>query len=259
MNPLRKLLSIGTAAALLALAAMPPAASLAKPKKPKPAATKPNQAVAREIAALERTANALSGEVAALTARTATLEGAPRPRTEVSTTGTPTPAPPVPASGDFSGSFPDPKLKPHAVGVDQIAEGAIDGGQVIDNSILGFSIASKTLLGGDIGALNGSDFSSAVSPRTLEDVTYLEGQKDVFELGRPEGQTLSLSTTCPNRIVSGGWRAGGSSVGIEIMASVPAFFENGRSPERDWIVAAREQLPEQSKRSTFAAHGLCLR
>ena len=43
------------------------------------------------------------------------------------------------------------------------------------------------------------------------------------------------------------------------MESVPAFFTNGQSPEHDWIVAAREQLPEQEKRSDFAAHGLCLR
>jgi hypothetical protein len=253
MKPLQKLLTIGAAAALLALAAAPAAPAAAKKPKLAGAGAK----VAREIAELERTANALSGEVAALAARTATLEGAPRPRTEVSTAGTPTPAPPAPAGGDFGGSFPDPTLLPETVGVDQLAEGSVDGSQVIDGTVIG-AIAPKSILGYSVGRLSAEDFSTAVNARTLEDLTYLEGQRNVFELGRPDGQTLTLNTTCPNRIFTGGWKLGGSSYGIEVMASVPAFFANGQSPERDWTVVAREQLPEQEKRSTFGAQGLCL-
>jgi hypothetical protein len=262
MNPWKKSLTAGLAVALLALVAAASASALAKKPKPKPTpAPGPTAAkVAGEIAELERTASALGAEVAALSARTATLEGEPPARTEVTTTASPTPAPPAPAGGDFSGSFPDPKLRPKTVGLAQLADGSVDGGQVVDGSILGATaIAPHSILGDDIGPLSAADFSTAVSARTLEDLTYIEGQRDVFELGRDDGQTLSLSTSCPDRIISGGWRAGGSSYGIEIMASVPAFFEGGKSPERDWIVAAREQLPHQSVRSTFAAHGLCLR
>jgi hypothetical protein len=249
MNPLKKSLSFAATVALLALVAAPANAESG------PSAAK----VAGEIAELERTAGALSSEVAALSARTATLEGGPPPRTEVPTTGTPIPAPPSPAGGDFSGTFPDPQLRPRTVGVDQLADGSVDGSQVVDGSILGGAIALKSIQTSDIGSLDASDYSVAVNARTLEDLTYLEGQRYVFELGRDDGQTLSLSTTCPDRIFSGGWKVGGSSYGIEIMASVPAFFENGQSPERDWIVDAREQLPHQSLRTTFATQGLCLR
>jgi hypothetical protein len=261
MNRMKKTLSVAVTAALLALVAAAPASALTKKPKPKPAPQAgPTAAkVAGEIAELERTAGALSSEVAALSARTATLEAVPPARTEASTTGTPTPAPPAPAGGDFSGSFPDPRLKPKTVGADQLAEESVDGGQVVDGSILYSAIAPESITDDDLAPLSGVDYSVAVNARTLENFTYLEGQRDVFELGRDNGQTLSLGTSCPDRIMAGGWREGGSSYGIEIMASVPAFFENGQSPERDWIVAAREQLPHQSVRSTFAASGLCLR
>jgi hypothetical protein len=252
----RAALAAALAVAMLALGAAPPSASAARKPKPTKAATK----IAREIVELERTTNILSGEIAGLTARTATLEGAPPAQTVVPNPGTPTPAPPAPAGGDFGGSFPDPELLPKTVGADQLVESSIDGSQVIPGSMLGRSaIQGASLVNGVVGVLEEADFGSAANDRTLVSRNYREGGHFPFELGSPEEQTLSLGADCPARIVTGGWKLSPGFERDEVMASVPAFFGGGSSPERNWTVTVHEENTEVSVRNIFTAEGLCLR
>jgi hypothetical protein len=243
------------AAALLALGAPLPAASAAKKPKPNKAAAK----IAREIVELERSTNVISGEVAALSARTATLEGAPVAQTVIPTAATPIPAPPAPAGGDLSGTFPDPKLLPKTVGTAQLAESSVDSSQVIDGSILGTSALVPESIGGNtLGALSGADYSSAASSRTLGGTKYVDGEFSFYELGRDDGETLSLNINCPSRILEGGWNLHPGTSTQEVMASVPAFFAGGKGPERDWIVSAREQTRNATARQILYSEGLCL-
>jgi hypothetical protein len=247
-------LRLALAALALPLLAAPPATAIAKPPKPAPASAK----LAREIAGLERTAAALSGEVAALTARTATLEAAPRARTVTPTT-TPTPAPPAPAGGDLGGAFPDPHLLPKTVGADQLADESVDGAQVIDGSLVGDSALKMESLGGTpIGTLAEEDFASAavIAHKTLKERYYLEGLRTVTELGAREGQLLTLSAHCPTRLASGGWKLVPGTNSMRIMESVPTFLTGSTSPEHDWIVAAYEPY-STDVRSIFTASGLC--
>jgi hypothetical protein len=256
MNHLPKArLTLVAAAALLVLGAPLPAASAAKKSKPNKAAAK----IAREIVELERSTNVISGEVAALSARTSTLEGAPAGQTVIPTTATPIPAPPSPAGGAFSGAFPNPKLLPKTVGTAQLTENSVDSSQVLDGSILGTSaLAPESISDNRLGVLSAADFTSAVSSRTLSGTKYVDGERYVFELGRPDGLTLSLNISCPDRILEGGWNLHPGTSAQEIMASVPAFFGGGKSPERDWIVTAREQTRNATARQIFYSEGLCL-
>jgi hypothetical protein len=240
-------------AALLLLVGAAPAMA-AKATKDAKASAK----IARQIASLERTANALSGEIAALTARAATLDATLHPEIVVAPASPPTPAPGAPAGGDLTGSFPDPQLRPATVGSLQLGEGSVDSAKVADGAIQPTAIARGAIGGGVLGTLDESDFASAIGGLTLARRNYQPGQSELFELGVPHEQTLTLSAHCPGRVLSGGWKLVPGELGAEIMASVPAFLGGGQSTENDWVVTVHEQFSNTTIRNRLDTSGLCI-
>lgn len=236
-----------------ALLAAIPATAAAKPK-----AAKPNAALAKQIAALERTTNTLSGEIAVLTAQASTLEGRVHAPPPPAIAGPPTPAPEAPAGGDFSGSFPAPKLNPGTVGAPELGEGSVTSDKVIDGSVRPSAIVDHAIGSNLIGLLRVEDFGAAVSGTTLARRQYMVGESQLFELGVPHEQTLTLSSHCVGRVVSGGWKLVPGEFGAEVMASVPAFVSGGKSTEHDWTVTVHEQFTNTTIRNRMDTSGLCI-
>jgi hypothetical protein len=254
---LRPTYLLGVLATLALLAAAAPAAAASKaPATKKP--PKPNAAIAQQIAALERATNTLSGEVALLTAQAATLEGTVTAPPAPALTGVPTPAPPLPAGGDFSGSFPDPALKPGTVGALEFGEGSVTSDKVVDGSVRSSAIMDGAITGNLLGVLREEDFGVALTGDTLIRRQYGSGESQLFELGVPHEQTLTLSTHCPGRTISGGWKLVPGEFGAEVMASVPAFVSGGKSTEHDWNVTVHEQFTNTTIRNRMDASGLCI-
>jgi hypothetical protein len=224
--------------------------------KPKP--TKPNAAIAKQIAALERTTNTLSGEIAALTAQASNLEGSIQAPPAAPIAGPPIPAPEARAGGDFSGSFPAPKLKPGTVGALELGEGSVTTDKVIDGSVGFGAIANGAITGNLIGTLREEDFGSALGGATLARRQYAVGQSQLFEQGVPHEQTLTLSAHCVNRLISGGWKLVPGEFGAEIMASVPSFVAGGKNAEHDWVVTVHEQFTNTTIRNRMDMSGLCI-
>jgi hypothetical protein len=238
---------------LAVLVAAVPTSAAAKPK-----AAKPTAAIAKQIAALERTTNTLSGEIAVLTAQASTLESTVKAPPAPATAGPPTPAPEAPAGGDFSGTFPAPKLKPGTVGADELGEGSVTTDKVIDGSVRSSAIADKAITGNLIGPLRIEDFGSAVTGTTLVRRQYAVGESQLFELGVPHEQTLTLSSHCAHRVISGGWKLVPGEFGAEVMASVPAFVSGGKNTEHDWTVTVHEQFTNTTIRNRMDTSGLCI-
>jgi hypothetical protein len=244
------------AALLLTVGALPATAAAASKHKPKP--TKPNAAIASQIVALERTANTLSGEIATLTARAATLETTVHPEIVRAPAGSPTPAPGSTAGGDFTGSFPDPKLSPGTVGPLQLGEGSVGSAQIVDSSIRPAEIAPGAVGSGVIGTLSEEDLASAIAGGTIVRQAYRAGESGLFELGDDDEQTLTRVVLCPGRLISGGWKLVPGELGAEIMASVPAFIAGGQSSEHDWVISVHEQFTNTSIRNRLDTSGICI-
>jgi hypothetical protein len=254
---LRPTIILGLLAALALLLVAPAAgaaSNAAATKKP----PKSNAVFAGQIAALERTTNTLSGEIAALTAQAATLEGSVHAPAAPTIAGAPTPAPETPAGGDFSGSFPDPKLLPGTVGALELGEGSVTSDKVVDGSVRSSAIADGAITGNLLGVLQVEDFGVALTGDTLVPRSYGVGESQLFELGVPHEQTLALSTHCPGRTISGGWKLVPGEFGAEVMASVPAFIAGGKSTEHDWNVTVHEQFTNTTIRNRMDASGLCI-
>jgi hypothetical protein len=243
--------ALAAAAACLPMAV--PASAAAKPKEPKP-----NAAIARQIVALERTTNTLSGEIAALTAQAANLEDSVRAPSAPVIAGPPSPAPETAAGGDFSGSFPDPKLLPGTVGAAELGEGSVTSDKVADGSVRSSAIADGAITGSLIGVLREEDFGVAVAGNTLARRAYQVGESQLFEQGVPHEQTLTLSSHCAGRVISGGWKLVPGELGAEVMASVPAFVSGGKDTEHDWTVTVHEQFTNTTIRNRMDASGLCI-
>jgi hypothetical protein len=250
-----KILLGALAAALAVLAGVIPvtAAAAAKSKAPKP-----NAAIARQIAALERTTNALSGEIAALTAQASTLEGSVKAPPAPELAGAPTPAPESPAGGDLSGIFPAPTLLPKTVGALELGEGSVTSDKVVDGSVRSSAIVDHAITGNLLGPLQKEDFGVALTGNTLIRRMYTAGESQLFELGVPHEQTLTLSSHCSGRLISGGWKLVPGEFGAEVMASVPAFVSGGKNPEHDWTVTVHEQFTNTTIRNRMDASGLCI-
>lgn len=240
-------------AALFLLVGAAPATGAKATKEAKASAS-----IARQIASLERTTNVLSGEIAALTAQAATLDATVHPEIVVAPAGPPTPAPGAPAGGDFTGSFPDPQLLPATVGALQLGEGSVDSAKVADGAIRPIAIAPGAISGSLLGTLGESDFAAAIGGFTLARRTFQPGQSQLFELGVPHEQTLTLSANCRGRLLSGGWKLVPGELGAEIMASVPAFLGSGQSTEHDWVVTVHEQFSNTTIRNRLDTSGLCI-
>lgn len=236
------------AVAILGVAA--PTAAAEKPK--------PNAAIAKQIAALERTTNTLSGEIAALTAQASNLEGTVKAPPSPAIAGPPTPAPETPAGGDFSGSFPNPKLKPGTVGALELGEGSVTSDKVIDGSVRSTAIADGAIGSNAVGLLREENFGSALGGTTLVRRTYQPGESQLFELGVPHEQTLTLSSHCAGRLISGGWKLVPGEFGAEVMASVPSFVTGGKNSEHDWTVTVHEQFTNTTIRNRMDMSGLCI-
>jgi hypothetical protein len=240
-------------AALLLLVAATPATATTKNKAPKA-----NAAVAKQIAALERSTNTLSGAIAALTAEAATLEGRVHAPLAPALAGAPIPATESPAGGDFSGSFPNPRLLPETVGSAQLGEGSVTADKVIGGGIQGGDIGDGAITGGLFGTLGEDDFAAALAGNTLGRRLYGVGESALFELGVPHEQTLTLSARCAGRVLSGGWKLVPGEFGAEVMASVPAFVAGGKTTEHDWTVTVHEQSSNTTIRNRMDTSGLCV-
>lgn len=238
-------------AALALVATAAPAA--AKPKPPKP-----NAAIAKQIATLERTTNTLSGEIAVLTAQASTLEGSVKAPPAPAIAGPPTPAPETAAGGDFSGAFPDPKLKAGTVGALELGEGSVTSDKVIDGSVRASAIVDHAITSNLIGLLREESFGSAVGGTTLATRRYQVGESQLFELGVPHEQTVTLSAHCAGRLISGGWKLVPGEIGAEVMASVPSFVSGGKNAEHDWIVTVHEERTNTTIRNRMDMSGLCI-
>jgi hypothetical protein len=256
MNPRPKLMLL-VLAALLPACAVPATAAKAMPSGTSKSTTAA-KAIAREIAALERTTNTLSGKIAALTAETVTLDATFHPEVVAAPASPPTPAPEVPAGGDFTGSFPDPRLLPGTVGAPQLGEGSVGSDQIAENAVRPTAVAPGAIGSDVLGTLSEEDFASAVGGFTLARQSYRAGQSELFELGVPHEQTLTLSANCPGRLIGGGWKLVPGELGAEIMASVPAFIAGGKSPEHDWVVTVHEQFTGTTIRNRLDTSGLCI-
>lgn len=225
--------------------------ALADAEGPRGASSAKPVGVAKGLKALKKRASKLVRRVAALKAQNAALEKRGSPASAL---------PSGPAGGDLTGSYPDPRILPNAVGSREIADGAVTSAKIADRTLTGVDIAPGGITSPTIA--DGTTVASQIAPETFRARNLagffafpLAGQNEGAAAVPPGGQSARVFVTCPgnSRIISGGWEWGRlDGNGTTILRSSPAQDD----PFHSWEIIAK--IEARGDNNTIFPEALCL-
>jgi hypothetical protein len=189
-----------------------------------------------QLAALETT---LTGQVAALQAKTGALEGK----------AIPTSLPPSgPAAGALTGRYPGPSLGPNTVGSANIRNNQVGSAEIANGAIGPGKLEPNDIIGGP-------DLRLASAAQGEAPVVF--GQSVLLD----QDETREATVTCPgtSRLLTGGFKWEGQTNRTAILENGP----DARDPQRTWFVRARvdqnfEPTVPESTVNRLQAVALCL-
>jgi hypothetical protein len=244
-----KQLSVAMAALALAVVVTPVAVAGAAD------ATQSANPAGKAVKQLKKQVRALQQQASALQRQIATLEGQ---------NGTPRP-PSGPAGGDLTGSYPNPLVKPNAIGTGELADAAVTTPKLADNAVTTAKVADNAITTDKIAAgavttpkiadnaiTTGKigDFSvetqdlgfDSVGSLALKGVTAVVGEGVSVSAGTPKMAFVS----CPfGRMVIGGGYAWTDKEGNSIISNAPSDV----SPNTTWVV---EGMVDAGSNTLFA-------
>jgi hypothetical protein len=195
----------------------------------------------KRVATVSKSVKQLKNQVRTLQQQIANLQGQ---------VGTPRP-PSGPAGGDLLGTYPNPLIKPNAVGADELANGAVTTVKITDNQVTTPKIAESAITTSKIadGAIATEDLGAdSVGRSEFKGVTTA-----VSPIGKQigAGQFGEVEVSCPKGglVVAGGF-AWSDDEANSIIHSAP----NDNNPEQSWLV--RGFVPSGS--NTLYAWATCL-
>lgn len=157
-----------------------------------------------------------------------------------------------PAGGDLIGTYPNPLIKPNAVGSDEIAAGAVTTPKIADNAVTTPKIADNAVTTAKVadnavttlkvvdGAITGGKIADgnvaaedmgteSVGGRALKPVIAVIGQGVGVSAGVPQSTTV----TCPdNRMLIAGGYGWTDKEPNTVLASAPSE----QNPNSTWVV-----------------------
>jgi hypothetical protein len=132
-----------------------------------------------------------------------------------------------PASGDLTGSFPNPTIAANAVTGAKVADSSLTGDEIAFNSIFGTDdIATASIYADELGA-------DSVGASEMKGVHAVVGSG----VGIAAGGTDTASVTCPGfeMLIAGGYAWQTSQAGLSIVDTAP----DETNPNQKWNVTGR--------------------
>lgn len=207
-------------------------------------------AAERTVASLRKLSHSLAQQIADLEARTSSLEASqPRPPAPIS----------MIAGGDLTGTFPAPALAQATVGSAEIIDGSIQSVDLADGAVTAADLSPQASIP---PAAVGRIDSLQLSPSAVDGITLgpVDGRAERTTATVPEHGFGISTAACRDhsvpagRVLSGGWRT--LHEGMRIMASAPAFPENGGNSKLEWVVIGHI---EAGNASSITPEATCLR